>query len=102
MVEHQVGKVNLTKKTGYRTSLLKCSEVLEQLSLLEKDHSGRVSSTRVIRDVLNVSSDELKETLRFLECIGAIKRQKNKCLITNYGKIVLTRIAFTGSASDDF
>ena len=78
-----------TKKIGYRTSLPRYSEVLRQLSLLDEEHSGRVT---IIRDILNVSNDELEETLRFLECIGAIRRQKNRCLITNYGKTVLTRI----------
>ena len=79
----------MTKKIGYRTSLPRYSEVLRQLSLLDEEHSGRVS---IIRDILNVSNDELEETLRFLECIGAVRRQKNRCLITNYGKTVLTRI----------
>ena len=90
-----------TKKIGYRTSLPKYSEVLKQLSLLDEEHSRRVSSARAIRDVLKVNRDELEETLRFLECIGAIKRHKNRCLITNYGKTVLTRIVPTDISSDD-
>jgi len=88
-VEHRVRKVDITKKIGYRTSLPKYSEVLRQMSLLDEEHSGRIS---IIRGVLNVSDDELEETLRFLECIGAIRRRRNQCFLTNYGKTVLTRV----------
>jgi len=81
--------VDRTKKIGYKTSLPKYSEVLRLLSLLDREDLRRVS---IIRNTLNLSNEEFEETLRFLECIGAVKREKRRCLITSYGKTVLTRL----------
>lgn len=74
---------------GYKTSLPKYGEVLRLLSLFDEEHTRRVSN---IRDMLDLSNDEFEETLSFLECIGAIRREKRRCLITSYGRTVLTRI----------
>ena len=54
-----------------------------------------------IRNSLNMSNDELDEILRFLQCIGAIRKENRRLLITDYGKEVLSKIEPTLEIVDE-
>jgi predicted transcriptional regulator len=45
-----------------------------------------------IRNSLKMSNDELDEILKFLQCIGAVRKENRRLLITDYGKEVLSKI----------
>lgn len=59
------------------------------LDLIREDSERKTS---IIRNSLNLTSDELKETLKFLQCIGAIRKESNRFQLTNYGREMLSKI----------
>jgi len=78
-----------TRRTAYKTSLEKYGTVLKMLDSLGEfgEHN-----TSLIRNKINLSVEELNETLDFLQYIGAIREENRRFLVTSYGKQMLTRI----------
>ncbi|MCJ7633528.1 hypothetical protein MUP77_14215 [Candidatus Bathyarchaeota archaeon] len=74
---------------GYKTNLLKYGAVLKMLDFIRKDSKRKMS---IIKKSLNISNDELNETLSFLQCIGAVRKENKRLQVTNYGIEVLSKI----------